>query len=194
MHFGLGNYGRTTTACISTAHGGGILVHDGTFYWFGQHMVEGDAGNYAQVGVHAYSSKDLYHWKDEGIALRVSADPKSDITKGCILERPKVVYNRKTGRFVMWFHLELKGKGYGAARSGVAVAEQADRTVSVHRKFPPERRGLANQCPCRTEEASVGRGRVVYPQSASGRWARAQISQRTSSSAETLQAVRWPVT
>src|SRR5208283_5986670 len=106
------------------AHGGGMLVHGETYYWFGQHMVEGDAGNYAQVGVHVYSSKDLYNWKDEGIALRVSEDPKSEITKGCILERPKVIYNRKTGKFVMWFHLELKGKGYGAARSGVAVADQ----------------------------------------------------------------------
>jgi beta-xylosidase len=104
-------------------HGGGILVHNNTFYWFGQHMVEGDAGNYAQVGVHVYSSKDLYDWKDEGIALRVSDDPKSDIIKGCALERPKVIYN-KTGKFVMWFHLELKGKGYGAARSGVAVSDQ----------------------------------------------------------------------
>ena len=53
------------------AHGGGILVHDGVLYWFGQHMVEGDAGNYAQVGVHVYSSKDLYNWNDEGIALWV---------------------------------------------------------------------------------------------------------------------------
>jgi hypothetical protein len=105
------------------AHGGGILVHDGTFYWFGQHMIAGDAGNYAQVGVHVYSSKNLYDWRDEGIALRVSDDPKSDIAKGCILERPKVISNRQTGKFVMWFHLELKGKGYGAARSGVAVAD-----------------------------------------------------------------------
>ena len=105
-------------------HGGGILVHDATFYWFGQHMIEGVAGNYAQVGVHVYSSRDLYGWKDEGIALPVSTDPKSDITKGCVLERPKVIYNRKTGKFVMWFHLELKGRGYGAARSGVAVADK----------------------------------------------------------------------
>ncbi len=80
-----------------------MLVHGGTFFWFGQHMIEGHAGNYAQVGVHVYSSNDLYNWKDDGIALRVSDDPKSDINKGCILERPKVIYCRKTGKFVMWF-------------------------------------------------------------------------------------------
>ena len=106
------------------AHGGGILVHGGTCYWFGQHMVAGEAGNAAWVGVHVYSSQNLYDWKDEGIALRVSDDPQSDIVKGCILERPKVLCNRRTGKFVMWFHLELKGKGYAAARCGVAVADR----------------------------------------------------------------------
>jgi beta-xylosidase len=119
------------------AHGGGMLVHGETFYWFGQHMVEGDAGNFAQVGVHVYSSKDLYNWKDEGIALRVSDDPKSDITKGCVLERPKVIYNRKTGKFVMWFHLELRGKGYGAARSGVAVADRPAGPYRFSESFRP---------------------------------------------------------
>lgn len=89
------------------AHGGGILFHEGTYYWFGQHMIEGGAGNLAHVGVHVYSSKNLYQWKDEGIALRVSDDTRSDIAKGCVLERPKVIYNAKTRQFVMWFHLEL---------------------------------------------------------------------------------------
>jgi hypothetical protein len=104
------------------AHGGGILLHEGVYYWFGQHMIAGAAGNAAHVGVHVYSSRNLLDWKDEGIALKVSDDPVSDITKGCVLERPKVVRSRTSGQFVMWFHLELKGKGYSAARSGVAVS------------------------------------------------------------------------
>jgi len=72
------------------AHGGGILFHDGTYYWFGEHKIAGEAGNRAQVGVHVYSSRDLLNWKDEGIALSVSDDPQGDIARGCILERPKV--------------------------------------------------------------------------------------------------------
>ena len=93
------------------AHGGGILLHKGVYYWFGEHKTEGRAGNQAHVGVHCYSSRDLYNWKDEGIALQVSSDPASEIADGCILERPKVIYNRKTRKFVMWFHLAPKGKG-----------------------------------------------------------------------------------
>ena len=106
------------------AHGGGMLQQGDTYYWFGEHKTEGEGGNVAQVGVHCYSSKDLYNWKDEGIALSVSDDESSPIVKGCILERPKVIFNKKTGRYVMWFHLEPKGAGYTGAKSGVAVSEK----------------------------------------------------------------------
>ncbi len=72
------------------AHGGGILLHDGFFYWYGEHKISGEAGNDAHVGVHVYLSlQDLYNWKDESVALWVSKDPNSPIHDGCILERPK---------------------------------------------------------------------------------------------------------
>jgi hypothetical protein len=106
------------------AHGGGMLIHNGKYYWFGEHKTEGRRGNAAWVGVHCYSSENLTDWKDEGIALEVSDDPESPIVEGCVLERPKVIYNEKTGKFVLWFHLELKGQGYTAAKTGVAVADK----------------------------------------------------------------------
>jgi len=104
------------------AHGGGILFHEGKYYWFGEHKSE--KSNSALAGVTCYSSADLYNWKNEGIALPVSEDPESPITKGCTIERPKVIFNSGTGQFVMYFHLELKGKGYEAAHVGIAVAEK----------------------------------------------------------------------
>lgn len=120
------------------AHGGGMLFHDGLYFWYGEHKIEGDAGNKAHVGVHVYSSKDLFNWKDEGIALKVvEDDPAHDITKGCVLERPKVIFNKFTGKFVMWFHLELKGQGYDAARSGVAVSESPTGPFVFLRSFRP---------------------------------------------------------
>jgi hypothetical protein len=106
------------------AHGGGVLFHDGIYYWFGEHKVAGEKGNKAYVGVACYSSKDLYNWNNEGIALAVSKDPNHPLAEGCIIERPKVIYNSKTGQFVMWFHHEYKDKGYAAARSGIAVADK----------------------------------------------------------------------
>ncbi len=119
------------------AHGGGILYYNGAYYWYGEHKIAGKIGNSAQVGVSCYSSKDLYNWKNESIALKVDENPNSDITKGCTLERPKVIYNAKTKKFIMWFHLELKGKGYYAARSGVAVSDKPAGPFTFLKSFRP---------------------------------------------------------
>lgn len=120
------------------AHGGGILRIGDTYYWFGEHKTEGSAGNLAQVGVHCYSSKDLYNWKDEGIALSVVPDDTtSHIAKGCVLERPKVIYNKKNDQYVMWFHLEPRGAGYSGALSGVAVSKNVVGPYSFVNAFRP---------------------------------------------------------
>lgn len=104
------------------AHGGGILYHDGTYYWYGEN--KSDSTSSAMVGIMCYSSKNLTDWNNEGAVLPVVLnDSTSDIVQGCVMERPKVIYNEKTKKFVMWFHLELKGKGYAAARSAVAVSD-----------------------------------------------------------------------
>lgn len=103
------------------AHGGGILYHEGIYYWYGENRPYN--GFTTEVGVQVYSSRDLLNWADCGVALAVSTQEGSDIERGCILERPKVVYNARTGQFVMLFHLELKGQGYAAARVGFAVSD-----------------------------------------------------------------------
>lgn len=104
------------------AHGGGILYHDGTYYWYGEN--KSDSTSSAMVGIMCYSSTNLTDWNNEGAVLPVVMnDSTSDIVQGCVMERPKVIYNEKTKKFVMWFHLELKGKGYAAARSAVAISD-----------------------------------------------------------------------
>lgn len=123
------------------AHGGGFLYDDGTYYWYGEHKIVGPSGNRAQVGVHVYSSRDLYHWKDEGIALQVIAnDSTHEITKGCILERPKVIYNQLSDTYVMWFHLELKGEGYGSARTALATSKSPTGPFDYLRSYRPHAR------------------------------------------------------
>jgi hypothetical protein len=81
----------------------------------------------------------LYNWKDEGIALTVSEDRSSEIVRGCVIERPKVIYNKKTNKFVMWFHLELRGQGYNAARTGVAVSDTVTGPYTYLRSFRPNK-------------------------------------------------------
>ena len=106
------------------AHGGGVLKHGDTYYWFGEHKSERTSD--ALVGVTCYASEDLLNWRYCGVALSVSEKRGHDIERGCILERPKVIFNPVTKKFCMWFHLELKGQGYDAARYGVAVADRPE--------------------------------------------------------------------
>ena len=119
------------------AHGGGVLEHEGKYYWFGEHKVPWRKGNGAHVGVGCYSSSDLYSWKNEGIALKVVDEAGHDIERGCVLERPKVIYNKQSGKFVMWFHLELKGQGYSAARTGVAISDKVAGPYKYLRSYRP---------------------------------------------------------
>jgi beta-xylosidase len=117
------------------AHGGGILFHEGKYYWFGEH--KDTHSNSAWVGVTCYSSANLYDWQYESVALPVAGDKDSDIAEGCIIERPKVIHNAATGKFVMYFHLELKGQGYNAARTGIAVADSVTGPYSYLKSYRP---------------------------------------------------------
>ncbi len=114
------------------AHGGGILLHEGVYYWYGEQRGRG-----IPAGVRCYSSTDLYNWEPHGVMLEAIGGEGTDLQPGCIMERPKVVYNAKTGKFVMWFHLELSGIGYWAARTGVASADSPTGPWTYHRSFRP---------------------------------------------------------
>ncbi|MBA2943071.1 discoidin domain-containing protein [Paenibacillus sp. CGMCC 1.16610] len=193
------------------AHGGGILYNEKnkTYYWYGEDKTENNVGSgYVPVtGVHAYSSKDLYNWKNEGVVLPVFNNPQlgEDVLSGGnlplyldensetyknsgvpfdpnrvvnitdrygdytgpmkspvnslskhnsperiaelnalyadktnaekqamykafnwdkVVERPKVVYNKKTDKYVMWWHQDgpIAGK-YWTAAGGVAISD-----------------------------------------------------------------------
>lgn len=101
------------------AHGGCVQKFGDKYYWYGENRPY--RGFTTEVGVEVYSSTDLLHWTDEGVALSVSES--GEIERGCIMERPKVLYCEKTRKYVMLFHLELKGKGYEAARVGFAESD-----------------------------------------------------------------------
>ena len=132
-----GEVWHDTAGHVINAHGGCVMEHGGRYWLYGEHKVYGTQGNVAHVGVHCYSSDDLASWRDEGIALAVSGDPKSDIADGCVLERPKVVYCSKTGRFVMYFHLERPGRGYSDGRIGIAVADSPSGPFAFLRSARP---------------------------------------------------------
>ncbi|HTQ66797.1 MAG TPA: glycoside hydrolase family 43 protein [Puia sp.] len=115
------------------AHGGGILYFNKTYYWFGE-IKKGKTTRVSGViswedyrvdasGVSCYSSKDLVHWKYEGVALASEMnDSAHDLHYSKVIERPKVIYNQRTRRFVMWMHID--NQYYSYAHAGVAVSDK----------------------------------------------------------------------
>ncbi|WP_404425175.1 glycoside hydrolase family 43 protein [Nibricoccus sp. IMCC34717] len=116
------------------AHGAGILEHNGWYYLYGEikqgrtWLVERTNWECYRVdagGVSCYRSKDLLTWENLGVALPAVRDDKfHDLHPSRVIERPKVIFNEKTGKFVMWMHVD--SEDYLDARAGVAVADKPE--------------------------------------------------------------------
>ena len=105
------------------AHGGMITRFGSRWYWYGENKDAPNCPGTTRVdviGVSCYSSADLRSWHDEGLALRADGSaPELQPTQ--VLERPKVLFNEKTGKYVMWFHSD--SPDYTQAKAGCAVAD-----------------------------------------------------------------------
>lgn len=114
------------------AHSAGILFDQGVYYWYGEYKkgptrrveyldtwecYRVDAG-----GVACYSSTDLLNWKNEGLVLpAVREESTHDLHFSKVIERPKVIYNEATKKYVMWMHVD--SEDYLYARAGVAISD-----------------------------------------------------------------------
>ena len=111
------------------AHGGMLLQHQGTWYWYGEnksgasHQTAAGKWRVDVVGISCYSSPDLMNWKYEGLVLKADrTDPEHPLYYKKVCERPKVLFCKKTGKFVMLMHLDYADYTYAAV--GIAVAER----------------------------------------------------------------------
>jgi hypothetical protein len=111
------------------AHGGGVIKVGSYYYWFGEHR---NADNTFQY-VDAYRSTDLKTWEFRNHVLTQSS--ASELATANI-ERPKVVYNAATGKYVMWMHKE-NGADYSEARAAVAVSDTVDGDYTWQGSFRP---------------------------------------------------------
>ncbi len=123
------------------AHGGMIMEHQGTWYWYGEHKGAPNCPGTTRVdviGISCYSSKDLQSWHYEGLALDVkNSAPDSVMKPENVCERPKVLFNEKTRKFVMWVHLD--SSDYTFAGVGVAVADAPQGPFTMIREMQPNR-------------------------------------------------------
>jgi beta-xylosidase len=121
-----GSIWTDTDGNVIHAHGGHIIFHSGTYYWYGENRTD---NNYVSV----YSSSDLMNWRFENNVLTVSSQTASHRIRtntmltneqgGKInIERPKVIYNKKSSKFIMWMHVE-NGINYDLAACGIAISD-----------------------------------------------------------------------
>lgn len=138
------------------AHGGQIQlmsVPDGNggktekYVWVGEDKSFGHFGNDVAV----YTSDDLYHGEFQGDVLRAVESRKqleedsyfqelyqdysqeeldevyNCINKNTVIERPKMLYNEKTDKYVIWFHsddsTEKNSYKYDVGMAGVAISD-----------------------------------------------------------------------
>lgn len=127
------------------AHGGGILhdVKSRMYYWYGEfkngptYSVPGKGvARVDVIGVGCYSSKDLITWKNEGLVLKAEEKNQAhDLHSSNVLERPKVIYNEKTQKYVMWMHID--NANYTKAAIGIAISDSPTGPFKyVHSKNP----------------------------------------------------------
>ncbi|GAB2716498.1 RICIN domain-containing protein [Streptomyces bullii] len=111
------------------AHGGGVIKVGTYYYWFGEHRNADNTFRY----VDAYRSTDLKNWEFRNHVLTEASDPELATAN---IERPKVMYNASTGKFVMWMHKE-NGTDYSEARAAVAVSDTVDGNYTWKGSFRP---------------------------------------------------------
>lgn len=89
------------------AHGGSIFVEDGIYYWYGENKEFTDPDkNIWHWGVRCYASTDLYNWEDKGLIIPPeSDDPKSSLHPSACMDRPHILYNQRTGKYVCWLKI-----------------------------------------------------------------------------------------
>jgi hypothetical protein len=109
---------RDTRGNLIAATEGGIIKVDGLYYLWG---MDRSKSNYTFEGINLYSSPDLKNWTFVNQILKRTSH--AELNNGAVVERAKLLHNKKTGQFIIWMHYE----GYNA----YSVAEVAYATCNT---------------------------------------------------------------
>lgn len=89
------------------AHGGSVIYIDGVYYWYGENKEKTTGDNDIwHWGVRCYASIDLYNWEDKGVIIPPEVDyPESSMHPSAKMDRPHIIYNRETKKYVCWLKI-----------------------------------------------------------------------------------------
>ena len=91
------------------AHAPGFVRVGDIWYMCGE-----DRSNWWNPDVNLYSSTDLVHWKFERKIIQ-NGVTTPELGSSRMIERPKLLYNKKTDKYVVWCHYE--SSNYGASEA-----------------------------------------------------------------------------
>lgn len=114
------------------AHGGSVMYLDGVYYFYGENKEKTDGkSNIWHWGVRCYSSTDLYNWTDLGIIIPPDLeDETSPLHPTAYMDRPHIIYNAVTKKFVCW----LKIMGDGVQTETVLTADKITGPYTIVNK------------------------------------------------------------
>lgn len=152
-----GQFWYDTDGNVIHAHGGWILKVDDYYYWYGENRT-------GSCFVSCYRTRDFKSFEFRNHVLTAdsraeaawirkadlelkkaveSNDPRNLLKRkdenGLVfatIERPKVLYCKATGKYVMWMHYET-GVDYQAACCAVATCDTPDGDFVYHGSFRP---------------------------------------------------------
>lgn len=119
---------RDTNGNLIEAHDGGMIKVGSVYYLYGN-----DRSATVFYRVNIYSSTDLATWTFKNSILTRSTH--SDLSNGNIVERPKIIYNDTTHKYVMWFHYD--NSSYSLAEVGTASCDTVDGNYIFLGHFRP---------------------------------------------------------
>ena len=155
-----GQYWYDTDGNIIHAHGGWILKSGDYYYWYGENRTEDNFVSCYRTKDfktfefrnHVFTAKskaEKSYVVDANLKLKTPIASLGENFKkqglmrddgeGNLLiniERPKVVYCEKTGKYVMWMHYE-NGANYNDAACAVASCDTPDGDFTYHGSFNP---------------------------------------------------------
>ena len=117
------------------AHATGILIDpvDSSYWWYGESLKTSDLSDH---GINCYHSKDLLRWSNMGQVLGQTQVQIKGLPGPYVIERPKVLWNPVTKRFVMWFHLD--SIDYQHRYTGVATSPTPNATFTFVQAVQPD--------------------------------------------------------
>ncbi len=128
-----GGFWNDTAGHRIEAHGGGFMQVGATWYWVGE---DRSLNGRTFRGINLYASTDLSRWEFRRAIIRPATTPTL-ATMGRIIERPKLIYNDTTKKFVVWLHWDGDNFAPAEAQAGVFTCDTVDGDYTFVKSFKP---------------------------------------------------------